>query len=70
MKMMMVEPYYLFVSIMMGLIGFAAFRYGRQNGSAKHIVLAALFTFLPYFLVDAKYLAMSGGALVILLFWP
>jgi hypothetical protein len=66
----LMNPYYLFASILMGLIAWAAFRYGRQNSSIRHILIAAILMVVPYFVVDPAYLAIAGGALTVFLFWP
>ena len=66
----MFEPYYLFLSIFLGLVGFAAFRYGKRESSIRHMVLAVSLMVVPYFLTDAKLLALAGAALVVLLFFP
>lgn len=64
------DPYYLLASILMGLIAWAAFRYGRQNSSIRHILIAAILMVVPYFVVDPAHLAIAGGALTVFLFWP
>ncbi len=66
----MFEPWYLFVSIVMGLIGMWALQFGRRQGSPRHIVIALALMLVPYFLVDAQWLAVGGTALVLLLFFP
>ncbi len=66
----MMDPYYLLASILMGLTAWAAFRYGRQNSSVRHIVIAVLLMVVPYFVLDPAQLAIAGGALTVFLFWP
>jgi|GEM_PF-6149944 len=66
----MMDPYYLFLSIFLGLIAFGAFRYGRQNSSVRHLVIATILMVVPYFVVDPLQLGIAGGALTVFLFWP
>ena len=66
----MFEPFYLFVSIMMGLVGIGALRYGKNTGSIRHIALGIGMMVVPYFLIEAKLLALTGGAMALFLFWP
>lgn len=64
------DPYYLFLSIFLGLIAWAAFRYGRQNSSVRHIVIAVVLMLVPYFVVNPLHLGIAGAALTVFLFWP
>ncbi|HSA58612.1 MAG TPA: hypothetical protein VLJ37_02895 [bacterium] len=64
------EPYNLYFGFLFGLVGFAAWRYGRHKQSARHLILAvALFGF-SYFMPNVWWTLGVGGTLTLLLFWP
>jgi hypothetical protein len=64
------EPWYLFFSMAFGLVGMAAFRFGYQRASLRHLALAVALMIVPYFVTEAGPLCAVGVGLTFLLFWP
>lgn len=66
----MFEPYSLFLGIVFSLIGTAAWRYGRRENNPRHLFLAVGLFLIPFVLQDSVPLAVCGGVMTFLLFWP
>ena len=64
------DPYSLFWGFIFGLIGFAAWRYGKQRASDRHILLALLLMGFSYFFSNSWVIVLIGTLLTVLLFWP
>lgn len=60
----------LFFGIVFGLIGFVAWRHGRQNQSGRHMILAIILMVFSYFMPNVWVTLLVGGFLTVLLFWP
>lgn len=60
----------IFIGLVTGLIGWCAWRYGRQNTSERHMILGVILMGYPY-LISGNILSISIGVLLTaLLFWP
>ena len=64
------DPYNLYLGFLFGLVGFAAWRYGRHKQSVRHIILAIILCVFSYFVPDVWWTLGIGGVLTLLLFWP
>lgn len=64
------DPYTLFFGFIFGLIGFAAWKYGRSQNSERHIYLAVLLMGFSYFFSNVWVTLGIGSVLTILLFYP
>jgi len=64
------DPGNLFASILFGLIGFAAFRYGKNIASGRHLILGIALMGFPYLVSSLWAMYGTGTALTVLLFWP
>jgi len=58
----------LFASLLFGIVGFAAFRYGKKSPSLKAMLLGAALMVYPYFVEDIWLLYVIGVALTAGLF--
>jgi len=58
----------LFASLLFGIVGFAAFRYGKKSASLKAMLLGAALMVYPYFVEDIWLLYVIGVALTAGLF--
>jgi len=67
---MNLDPTYLMLSILFGLFGAAAFRYGKLQGSPRHMGIAVVLMIYPYFLTNPIAIFAVGAGLTVLLFWP
>jgi len=64
------DPYNLWLGFVFGLIGFAAWRYGRHKQSIRHMALAFCLFIFSYFMPNVWSTLAVGGGLTVLLFWP
>ena len=58
----------LFAAVIFGIIGLAAFRYGKKSSQWKPMVLGMTLMVYPYFFSDARLLYGIGVALTAALF--
>lgn len=58
------EPGMLIASIMVSLIGFACFSYGKKQKRPPALVIGAVTMAVPYFLSTATMLLLTCGALL------
>lgn len=68
--MMDFDAYSITLAIFFSIIGYAAWRYGRKTSSTRHIVLAVALMAFPYVVSQIWWMALIGGLLIVLLFWP
>ena len=61
--MQLPSPAALFAMLLFGLIGLAAFRYGRKNGSLNPMLLGVGLIVYPYFVSSTWWLYAIGGGL-------
>jgi hypothetical protein len=61
----MPSPANLFASIVFGLIGFAAFMYGKKNAVIKPMVIGLTLMIYPYFVPQTWLLYAIGCALTV-----
>lgn len=64
------SPYTLFFGFIFGVIGYAAWRYGRSHSSERHLVLAVLLIGFSYFIPNVWLILIVGACLTFLLFYP
>lgn len=63
-------PAYIFGAILFGVIGFAAYRYGKKNGRARTKWLGVAMMFYPYLIgSDTRVLYLAGVALCLTLYF-
>lgn len=58
------------VAVVFGMVGFAAFRYGRKNGEMRPVVLGVALMAYGYFVSNAWVSLAIGSVLTVLLFFP
>ena len=64
------DPYNIFFGMLFGIIGYGAWRYGRNTQSERHLILAILLMTFSYF-VNTLWITLGlGSILTLLLFWP
>jgi len=56
-------PAALFASLLFGVIGFAAFRYGKKYGSWPPLAIGLLLMVFPYFVSQTWVIYAVGGVL-------
>ena len=59
----MPSPSALFASLIFGVIGFVAFRYGKKNTLFMPMILGITLMAFPYFVPETWMLYAIGGAL-------
>ena len=64
------DPYNIWLSLMFSLVGFVAWRYGKNSQSGRHMVLGAALMFFGYFVSQTWMMLLVGAILTALLFWP
>jgi MFS family permease len=62
------SPAYIFGAIVFGLIGLAAFRYGRKSGRRRTLWLGVALMLYPY-VVSPTWLLYAVGAALCALLW-
>ncbi len=60
----------IFVAVIFGLVGFAAFRWGKRNGEPRQLFLGIALMAYGYFVTNVWVSLLIGGALTLLLFFP
>ncbi len=62
--------YTILLAVLFGLVGFAAFRYGRKNGEPRPLLLGIALMAYGYFVTNAWVSLAIGSALTLALFFP
>ena len=65
-----ISPASIFVAIVFGIVGFAAFRYGRKNGEPRPLFLGIALMAYGYFVSNVWLSLGLGAALTLLIFFP
>ena len=60
----------ILIAVLFGLIGFAAFRYGRKNDEPRPLFLGIALMAYGYFVTNAWLSLGIGTVLTLLLFFP
>ena len=60
----------ILIAVVFGLVGFAAFRYGRKNGELRPLFLGIALMAYGYFVTNAWVSLGIGALLTLLLFFP
>ena len=58
------------VAVLFGIVGWAAFRYGKKNGEPKPLILGIALMAYGYFVTNAWVSLAIGSALTLALFFP
>jgi hypothetical protein len=58
------------LALLFGLVGFAAFRYGRKNDEPRPLFIGIALMAYGYFVTNAWVSFAIGGVLTLLLFFP
>lgn len=64
------DPYAITIGVVFGIVGYAAWKYGRRNQSARHMILAIALMGYGYFIPNPWYCLAVGLGLTFFLFWP
>jgi len=64
------DPYNLWLGFVFGLVGFVAWRHGRNTQSGRHMLLAVVLMVFSYFTPNVWSTLVVGGILTFFLFWP
>jgi len=62
--------YTLILAVLFGLVGFAAFRYGRKNSEPRPLILGIALMAYGYFVSNAWVSLAIGALLTLLIFFP
>lgn len=62
--------YSIIIGFLFGIVGFGAWKYGRQSQSERHMLLAVALMGYSYFISDVWISLLVGAVLTVLLFWP
>jgi MFS family permease len=62
--------YTLLLAVLFGLVGFAAFRYGRKNSEPRPLCIGVALMAYGYFVTNAWVSLAIGSALTLALFFP
>ena len=60
----------IILAVVFGLVGFAAFRYGRKNDEPRPLFIGIALMAYGYFVTNAWVSFASGSVLTLLLFFP
>ena len=60
----------ILVAVLFGLVGFAAFRYGKKNAEPRHLFLGIALMAYGYFVSNVWLSLAIGTILTLLLFFP
>ncbi len=58
------------IAVLFGIVGFAAFRYGKKNGEMRLLLLGIALMAYGYFVTNAWISLAIGAVLTVLLFFP
>jgi len=61
---------WIFGGLIFGLIGMAAFGYGKKNAKYKPMIIGIVLMVYPYFIKNTIALYLTGIVLTVLLFYP
>ncbi|MDP2311877.1 MAG: hypothetical protein Q8P41_03165 [Pseudomonadota bacterium] len=64
------DPWSLFLGVLFGCIGFAAWQYGRRTQQARHMVLGLALMGFGFLVEDPLTNGLIGAVLTSFLFWP
>lgn len=64
------DPVALLIASFFGLVGFAAWRYGRRTQSTRHITIAIILMSYGLVITSTAWVSIIGVVLTVLLFWP
>ncbi len=64
------SPGVIACALLFGLVGFAAFRWGKKNGEPRQLFLGVALMAYGYFVSNAWLSFGIGGILTLLLFFP
>jgi len=70
MEILNISPATIAVAIVFGLVGFAAFRYGRKSGEPRPLFLGIALMAYGYFVSNPWVSFGIGAVLTLLLFFP
>ena len=62
--------YTVLLAVLFGLVGFAAFRYGRKNDEPRPLFIGIALMAYGYFVSNAWVSLVIGSALTLALFFP
>jgi MFS family permease len=62
--------YTILLAVIFGLVGFAAFRYGRKNAETRPLVIGIALMAYGYFVTNAWVSLAIGSVLTLALFFP
>ena len=62
--------YTILLAVVFGLVGLAAFRYGRKNSEPRPLILGIALMAYGYFVTNAWVSLVIGSALTLGLFFP
>ena len=65
-----ISPATIAVAVLFGLIGFAAFRYGKKNGEPRQLFLGLALMAYGYFVTNVWLSLAIGALLTLFLFFP
>lgn len=57
----------LMASLMVSIIGYAVYRYGKGQRRAPHLLTGLTLMIFPYFVDDVLWMSMTAGALLLAL---
>jgi hypothetical protein len=60
----------ILLAVLFGLVGFAAFRYGRKNSEPRPLLIGVALMAYGYFVTNAWVSLAIGSALTLALFFP
>jgi hypothetical protein len=60
----------ILLGLFFGIVGISAWRYGKQNTSARHMLLGVVLIAYPYFIPNFWIALALGLVLSVFLFWP
>lgn len=60
----------LLMGLFFGIVGVSAWRYGKQNTSARHMFLGLILIAYSYFVPNFWVALGMGALLTFFLFWP
>jgi MFS family permease len=60
----------ILLAVLFGLVGFAAFRYGRRNSEPRPLLIGVALMAYGYFVTNAWVSLAIGSALTLALFFP